>query len=184
MRILFFVILPAVLTGFGVAVEENNQNLMMRLESTAGISSTVSLSNNTDSPVRVLHIVAAYADSGRMLNCVAAERSLGLAESANLTVSWDSAETNVRVKSFALDADTMAPLRDAWESDGRTSGGKTLIAWFSRANNIGFDPNVDAMTSASINLIDGNPVGNAKLLADMAQAAVGGDEFAIIVTMG
>ena len=48
LRILFFMIVPAVLTGFGVAVEENNQNLMMRLESTAEISSTVSLSNNDE----------------------------------------------------------------------------------------------------------------------------------------
>ena len=80
----------------------------------------------------------------------------------------------------ATRAEIAASVRNYYDGmELENSGGKTLIAWFSRANNIDFDPNVDATTSASINLIGGNAVGNAKLLADMVQAAVGGDEFAI-----
>ncbi len=55
----------------------------------------------------------------------------------------------------------------------------TLVAYFSRMGNMNFDENVDAITSASVNLIDGEYLGNAQLLAQMAQEAIGGDLFFI-----
>jgi flavodoxin len=54
-----------------------------------------------------------------------------------------------------------------------------LIAYFSRADNIVFDSDIDAVASASINL-NGNEVsGNAALLAQMAETVTGGDVFSI-----
>lgn len=56
---------------------------------------------------------------------------------------------------------------------------KILVAYFSRMGNMEFDENVDASTSASVNLQDGEYFGNAQLLAQMAQEITGGDLFFI-----
>lgn len=59
-------------------------------------------------------------------------------------------------------------------------GSRILIAYFSRAENIDFDSNVDAVTSASINLDeDGQVIGNLSLIAGYLQEATGGDLFSI-----
>ena len=58
-------------------------------------------------------------------------------------------------------------------------GSHILVAYFSRMGNMGFDENVDATTSASVNLVDGEYIGNAHLLAQMAQNVTGGDLFFI-----
>jgi flavodoxin len=65
------------------------------------------------------------------------------------------------------------------ESETNTSTSGILIAYFSRADNIEFDSEVDAITSASINLDGDNFTGNAALLAHMAQTVTGGDVFSI-----
>lgn len=93
------------------------------------------------------------------------------AESQNVQKSED---TDAQESQESGDASSQAPDETPTES-----GGKILVVYFSRADNIVFDPDVDAVTSASINL-DGETVsGNAKLLADMAQAATGGEIFSI-----
>lgn len=56
---------------------------------------------------------------------------------------------------------------------------RILIAYFSRAGNITTTENVDATSSASINLINGEYVGNTELLARWIQEQVGGDLFLI-----
>lgn len=56
---------------------------------------------------------------------------------------------------------------------------KILVTYFSRMGNMEFDENVDASTSASVNLQDGVYFGNAQLLAKMAQDVTGGDLFFI-----
>ncbi len=63
------------------------------------------------------------------------------------------------------------------EPSPEEAGSAVLVAYFSRAENIDFDPEVDAVTSASIN--GGTTTGNAYLLAQAAQSACGGDLFAI-----
>lgn len=60
-----------------------------------------------------------------------------------------------------------------------TSGSHILVAYFSRIGNTVFEPDVDAVTSASINVQNGEFFGNAQLLAQMAQEATGGDLFLI-----
>ena len=106
---------------------------------------------------------------------------------AQTAVNWaggngimNISDNRFRPADNATRAEVAAGMWNYFENTGtEEGGGKTLIAWFSRANNINFDPNVDAVTSASINLIDGEAVGNAKLLADIAQTVISGDTFAI-----
>ena len=54
-----------------------------------------------------------------------------------------------------------------------------LIAYFSRVGNMNFDENIDAVTSASVNMDGSNVSGNSKLLAEMAQKVTDGDLFFI-----
>ena len=65
------------------------------------------------------------------------------------------------------------------EDDSKT-GSNILIAYFSRSGNTLWEDGVDAVTSASINVMEnGEFAGNAQLLAGMAQQATGGDLFLI-----
>lgn len=54
-----------------------------------------------------------------------------------------------------------------------------LIAYFSRVGNTDISDDVDAISSASINLHNGEYVGNTELMARWIQAEVGGDLFLI-----
>lgn len=54
-----------------------------------------------------------------------------------------------------------------------------LVAYFSRVGNTDFEDGVDAITSASLNLEGDTLVGNAEVLARMAQEETGGDLFLI-----
>ena len=63
---------------------------------------------------------------------------------------------------------------------GTGQGSNILVAYFSRSGNTVWEDGVDAVTSASINVMaDGEFAGNAELLAGMAQAITGGDLFLI-----
>lgn len=64
-------------------------------------------------------------------------------------------------------------------SSGEESGSNILVAYFSRVGNTEFDADVDAVTSASLNLEGDILVGNAEVLARMAQEITGGDLFLI-----
>ncbi len=59
------------------------------------------------------------------------------------------------------------------------SGSHILIAYFSRVGNTDFEEGVDAITSASLNLEGDTLVGNAEVLARMAQQETGGELFRI-----
>ena len=58
-------------------------------------------------------------------------------------------------------------------------GSNILVAYFSRVGNTNWEDDVDAVTSASLNIRDGEYVGNAEYLAQMAREATGGDLFLI-----
>ena len=70
---------------------------------------------------------------------------------------------------------------EAPASDGDSEeGSNILVAYFSRSGNTVWEDGVDAVTSASINVMaDGAFAGNAELLAGMAQQVTGGDLFLI-----
>ena len=73
-------------------------------------------------------------------------------------------------------SDTEAPASDGDSEEGSN----ILVAYFSRSGNTVWEDGVDAVTSASINVMaDGGFAGNAELLAEMAQKITDGDLFLI-----
>lgn len=66
------------------------------------------------------------------------------------------------------------------DADNETEqGSNILVAYFSRVGNTDWEDGVDAVTSASLNVENGDFVGNAEYLARMAQEVTGGDLFLI-----
>ena len=64
--------------------------------------------------------------------------------------------------------------------DDAEYGSSILVAYFSRSGNTVWEDGVDAVTSASINVMqDGQFAGNAELLAGMARQVTNGDLFLI-----
>ena len=63
--------------------------------------------------------------------------------------------------------------------DNAQTDSNILVAYFSRVGNTVWEDGVDAVTSASLNVVDGEFAGNAQLLAQMAQEVTGGDLFLI-----
>lgn len=63
-----------------------------------------------------------------------------------------------------------------------TNGKNVLAVYFTRVGNTDFDPNVDAVSGASLMLADGVLTGNTELLADMVQDALHCDVQAITLT--
>lgn len=55
----------------------------------------------------------------------------------------------------------------------------TLVVYFSRVGNTAFDGDVDVVSSASLNMENGELAGNAQLLAGMIASETGGDLFMI-----
>lgn len=91
-----------------------------------------------------------------------------------LVISVEDAEALMKNRTNGnTDADTGEELHEENKS-------VSLVVYFSRAENIDFDANVDAVTSASINLDeDGNPIGNLYLLATYISEETGADIFSI-----
>lgn len=65
------------------------------------------------------------------------------------------------------------------DSENKTN---ILIAYFTRADNIKIDPEVDATSSASINVNGSSYKGNLAIMADDIKEATGGDTFSILTT--
>lgn len=59
---------------------------------------------------------------------------------------------------------------------------RILIAYFTRADNIKIDPDVDATSSASINKNGSSYKGNLAIMADYIKDITGGDTFSILTT--
>lgn len=67
-------------------------------------------------------------------------------------------------------------------SEESEAGTKVLIAYFTRSDNITVDPDVDAISSASINLNGSESEGNLAIMADFIKEITGGDTFSILTT--
>lgn len=65
------------------------------------------------------------------------------------------------------------------DSENKT---KILIAYFTRADNIKIDPDVDATSSASINSKGSSYEGNLAIMADYIKDDTGGDTFSILTS--
>lgn len=73
-----------------------------------------------------------------------------------------------------------AAVADSTEKSDEADGSKALVVYFTRAENIVFDADADAITSASINLDgEGNPIGNLRLLAEYISEETGAEIFSI-----
>ena len=64
-------------------------------------------------------------------------------------------------------------------AEGVAAQSNILVAYFSRVGNTDWEDGVDAVSSASINIRNGEFYGNAQLLAQFAQEVTGGDLFLI-----
>ncbi len=80
--------------------------------------------------------------------------------------------------------DTQAPqsTEQSDVTDESELGTKVLIAYFTRSDNITVNPNVDAISSASINLNGSESEGNLAIMADYIKEVTGGDTFSILTT--
>lgn len=101
------------------------------------------------------------------------------AESAPPTVSPASATQAPETNSPAP-AEPTETLETTASADPAISESKTLVVYFSRVGITPFDDNVDASSSASINIRDGELVGNMQYLAEFIAEETGGDLFQII----
>lgn len=92
-----------------------------------------------------------------------------------LVISLEEAEALMNKNA---NKDTGAGVQELNQTEETASS--SLVVYFSRAENIDFDADVDAVTSASINLDEsGNPIGNLCLLAEYISAETGADIFSI-----
>ncbi|RQW09408.1 flavodoxin [Paenibacillus rhizophilus] len=66
------------------------------------------------------------------------------------------------------------------EQQPEGENGKTLVAYFSRVGTSSLSEDVDAVTSASLRIGDEGLIGNTKVVVDMVQDVVDGDEFQIV----
>ena len=96
--------------------------------------------------------------------------------------SREDSTANLVSEPVTEEAETEAPENTAdgvGTADAEAAESNILIAYFSRVGNMDFDENIDAVTSASVNMDGSDVSGNAQLLAEMAQAVTGGDLFFI-----
>lgn len=98
--------------------------------------------------------------------------------------SQDTTSSEMEKPSSALDEELASAPNAGTEPESEAGpteepGSHILVAYFSRMGNMSFDENVDATTSASVNLLNGEYVGNAQLLAQTAQETTEGDLFSI-----
>lgn len=93
-------------------------------------------------------------------------------------ISVEDAEELMRNRAKS-DVESAAAGDSTEKSDGADDS-KALVVYFTRAENIVFDADVDAVTSASINLDGaGNPIGNLRLLAEYISEETGAEIFSI-----
>ncbi|MBS6677374.1 MAG: NAD(P)H-dependent oxidoreductase [Clostridiales bacterium] len=99
------------------------------------------------------------------------------AESPSSALSEEATQTSTTAEPSAS-AD--APSGESTASQPtEENGSNILVAYFSRVGNTDFEEGVDAVASASLNLEGDSFVGNAEVLARMAQQETGGELFLI-----
>lgn len=109
-------------------------------------------------------------------NQASGSRSESVSNEEETPMGYSEKELDETEDSTAAANDEAEPVENTSEQAG---GSNILIAYFSRVGNMNFDAGVDAVTSASVNMEGDDISGNAQLLAQMAQEAIGGDLFFI-----
>ena len=94
-----------------------------------------------------------------------------ISEGFGFDIDW-----NNEIKSITIvqsDADNDYTANTIANDSGNSSN--TLVVYFTRADNIEITDDVDAVSSASLNIIDGNLTGNTQIAANYIHEKVGGD---------
>lgn len=138
-----------------------------------------------------LSVTACSGGTGTETAEAAAEIEAGTAaltadsETENPDMSTGAAEPGVQrqeepvLAEIAPNQQPAVTVSQGAEQTGEASHSSVLVAYFSRAENIGGTPSVDAVSSASINIRDGEVVGNMRAMAEVIQDLTGGDIFSI-----
>lgn len=138
-----------------------------------------------------LSVTACSGGTGTETAEAAAEIEAGTAaltadsETENPDMSTGAAEPGVQrqeepvLAEIAPNQQPAVTVSQGSEQTGEASHSSVLVAYFSRAENIGGTPSVDAVSSASINIRDAEVVGNMRAMAEVIQDLTGGDIFSI-----
>lgn len=94
-------------------------------------------------------------------------------DAANLSETGDLQSEDYDLQNESNDSELSV------DNGGFGQNSNILVAYFSRVGNTEWEDNVDAVTSASLNVENGEFVGNAEYLAKMAAEVTGGDLFLI-----
>lgn len=103
-----------------------------------------------------------------------------ISESFGFDVSWDGSEQIITISGESGNTtDDAENLNEISSYSNSTSNSNILIAYFSLWGSVDYDEDVDASTSASIYIEDGQKYGTTEIAAKMIQENVGGDLFRI-----
>ena len=94
----------------------------------------------------------------------------------------ETTQSEKRLADTVANQDLKSETENTDTEDDSENKTKILIAYFTRADNIKVDPNVDATSSASINSMGSSYEGNLAIMADYIKEATGGDTFSILTT--
>lgn len=103
---------------------------------------------------------------------------LALALAVSFTACAGAKEEETTAPSSTQSAASTTEPSSSENSNAENS--KILIAYFSYGENAEFPDDVDASSSASIQMLDGKITGNTGLMADYIAKATGGDVFSIL----
>lgn len=145
----------AMLTACGDTGTSETAELQASESQTYRINMTSTNNNNADSEYEISDMLPRLSDDTLIMSVEEAEAFMN-----------NKAQTG-----------TVAGKGEEEQEENRSAG---LVVYFSRAENIIFDADVDAVTSASINVDEaGNPIGNMRLLAEYISEETGADIFSI-----
>ncbi|MEI3162560.1 MAG: flavodoxin [Lachnospirales bacterium] len=102
-----------------------------------------------------------------------------IAESFGFGTEWDSDTKSITITKDSEDVTISQTETTEAQSVAPKENSKILIVYFSRAENIELNDNIDAVSSASLNTTNNGIEGNTKVIADMIQNEVGGDVYSI-----
>lgn len=163
--------------------DENTSATLSESDDSQNATDTVTESENADSQSSAEVVTVAESNDSQVVTSAASESNAPQNTAAVVTSSENNNTQNVTSAVTTTSETTTAQNTTVSEEQAAENaseqGGKILVAYFSRVGNTVWDDNVDAVTSASLNVVNGDFAGNAQLLAEMAQDITGGDLFLI-----
>lgn len=95
------------------------------------------------------------------------------------TACGNSSQSDSRSQTAEDAAQSKTDKESSQASETSGQQNRILVAWFSRVGNTDFPSDVDAISSASLNLQNGELLGNTELIAKMIQKETNGELFRI-----